>query len=132
MNNFGKISNLFKLHDPRDPLVQLAVNIVRVFGSGQGWFFFSGWGEIYTLMPALLTSSFVLICTATYAYSYITFQCNHEEIFQLRHMLTCEHLICTFRHNCFVHCLFSSPTSAYAFPNSIWKLLVPYSCAVIF
>ncbi len=53
-------------------------------------------------------------------------------------MQTYQLLICTFRQkykNYFVNCFFSSPTSVYALPYSILKLLCLlwiYGCAVIF
>jgi hypothetical protein len=71
--------------------------------------------------PSPFSKQFCLAYTATFP-SYITFQNNQQKIFNPKQMWIYEILICTFGENqifTFVHCLFASPTSAYAFLYSI-------------
>jgi hypothetical protein len=71
--------------------------------------------------PSPFGKQFCLAYTAIFP-SYIPFQNNQQKIFNPKQMWINEILICTFGENknfTFVHCLFASPTSAYAFLYSI-------------
>jgi hypothetical protein len=83
----------------------------------------SGFATLHS-KPGPFDKQFCMANTAFFTL-YTTFQSFNKEIFYSRLMWLYEILISTFRQDQnfnFVSYLFSSPTSAYAFPNSIYKV----------